>query len=172
MSKKVCVFIDVGNQYYCVNKKWDGRKLDYEKYLKKCKEYGEIERAFAYGTQIEDYARTFISCLFHIGFEPNYKQVEKGEWFSWDVGIATEIVRLISAGKADTIIIGHSNRQMAPIISWAREQGIRTIIMGCGINKDLKEACDQWIEIKDTMLEELNEKSKKEKENEVTETTE
>lgn len=156
MSSRVSVFIDVGNQFYCINKKWAGRKLNYEKYLEKAKSFGGIGRAFAYGTQVDDTAAKFITALYHLGFEPQYKQVKKNVWYSWNVGMAMDIVRLVTNDKTDTIIIGNSDRSIAPVISWAKEKGVRVIVMACGINKELKNACDRWIEIDEAMLEEAN----------------
>ena len=153
MSNRVGVFIDVGNQFYCINKKWPSRKLNYEKYLTQTKTFGTIARAFAYGTQVNNTASRFIVALHHLGYEPQYKQVEKKVWYSWCVGIAMDIVRLVINNKVDTIIIGSSDRSIAPVISWAKEQGIQVIVMGCGINKELKTVCDRWIEINDSMLE-------------------
>jgi uncharacterized protein (TIGR00288 family) len=152
MASKVCVFIDVGNQFYCINKKWPGRKLNYEKYLETANTFGSVTRAFAYGTQVEGAAINFITCLHHLGYEPHYKTVEKNSWYSWDVGMAVDIVRLILHDKTDVIIVGNSNRSMAPALQWAKERGVRVVVVGCGINKDLKDVCDQWIEISDKML--------------------
>jgi uncharacterized LabA/DUF88 family protein len=155
MASKVMVFIDVGNQFYCISKRWPGKKLDYKKYLDRAATFGNVDRALAYGTKIDDNANSFITALHHMGFEPQYRLVEKNSWYDWDVGIAMDIVRLID--KTDTVIIGNSNKSIAPVISWAKKQGIRVIVMGCGINKELKEECDQWIEIDESMLEQEHE---------------
>lgn len=156
MLSKVCVFIDVKNQFYTINKKWNNRKLNYEKYLDKCKQFGEISRAFAYGTQIDKVASKFISCLHHIGYEPNFKEIEQHTWYCWDVGITIEIVNQITHKRCDVIILGTSNRTLIPAILWAKAQGIRVIVMGCGIHNDIREACDEWVEIKEDMLEVSN----------------
>jgi uncharacterized protein (TIGR00288 family) len=153
MSSRVSVFVDVGNQFYCINKKWPGRKLNYEKYLEKTKTFGTLGRAFAYGTQVDDTAAKFITALHHLGFEPQYKQVEKNVWYSWNVGMAMDIVRLVTNNKTDTIIIGNSDRSLSPVISWAKEKGVRVIVIACGINKELKLSCDRWVEIDEAMLE-------------------
>ena len=152
MANRVAVFVDVGNQFYCINKKWEGRKLNYEEYKKRATTFGNIVRAFAYGTQIEGAASKFISCLYHLGFEPQYKTVEKNNWYSWDVGMAMDMVRMCE--KIDVAIIGNSSRTIAPAISYLREKGIRVIVVGCGISKEVKDACDQWVEITEEMLEE------------------
>ena len=149
--KRIGVFIDVGNQFYCINKKWEGRKLNYETYKVKATEYGNIVRSFAYGTQVDEAASKFISCLHHLGFESRYKSVEKNKWYSWDVGISIDMVRL--SEKIDIAIIGNSNKSIVPALLYLKEKGIRVIVMACGISKEVKEACDQWIEINEDMLE-------------------
>lgn len=163
MANRVGIFIDVGNQFYCINKKWEGRKLNYEEYKKKAGSFGVVARAFAYGTQVENAATKFISCLHHLGFEPNYKTVEKNSWYSWDVGMSMDMVRLCD--KVDTIIVGNSNRTIAPALAYMRDKGIRVVVIACGINKEVKEACDQWLEISETMLEEITQEEEKTEEN-------
>ncbi len=155
MSSRVGVFIDVGNQFYCINKKWGGRKLNYASYLVKAKAFGEVVRAFAYGTQVNDAAAKFIIALRYLGYEPKYQQVAKNVWYSWNVGAAMDIVRLVMNDKIDTIVIGNSEKSIAHVIAWAKEKGVQVIVIGCGINSDLKAICNQWIEIDESMLESL-----------------
>lgn len=171
MVNKVGVFVDVGNQFYCINKKWPGRKLNYEKYLDKAKTFGSVIRAFAYGIQIDDTAANFILVLNYLGYIPQFKDIEKYTKFSWDIGMAMDIVRLHD--KIDTVILGSSDRSVAPVISWAKEKGIQVVIIGCGISKELKTVCDIWIEIDESMLEVKEEEVKEEEgENAETNTTE
>jgi uncharacterized LabA/DUF88 family protein len=155
MSSKSAVFIDVRNQYYCINKKWEGRKLNYAKYLSKATTFGGIVRSFAYGTRIDDTAQKFITALHHLGFEPQYKMVNTNEWYSWSVGIAMDIVRLVTNNKIDTVILGTADRSIVPVINWAKERGVRVVVIGCGICKDIKNSCDRWIEIQEDMLEDV-----------------
>ena len=166
MSNRVSVFIDVGNQFHCISKRWPGQKLDYKKYLDLAKTFGQIDRSFAYGTQIEDTAVKFITALSHLGYETRYKQVEKNVWYSWCAGMSMDIVRLVTNDKVDTVVIGNSDRCMTSVITWAKERGVRVIIIGCGINKELKDLCDKWVEINAGMLEQ------KETADEVTEAAE
>lgn len=151
MAARVGVFVDVSNQFYCINKRWPGRKLNYEAYRAKAETFGTIVRAFAYGTQIDDSASKFISCLYHFGFEPQYKNIEKDNWYCWDVGIAMDMVRMHE--KLDIVVLGTSNKSMAPVISYLKEKGVRVVVMGCGISREVKDTCDEWIEIKEVMLE-------------------
>jgi len=150
---RVGVFIDVANCYYNINKRWPNRKLNYGTYLGKAKEMGtEIGRAIAYGTQIEDGARKFISCLNLIGFEPKYRTVERNQWYSWDVGMCVDMIR--NHEKLDVIVLGNSSRNIVPIVQYLQEKGIKTIILACGIPRELRECCFKWIELTEDMLEE------------------
>ena len=43
MSKRIGMFVDISNLYYCVGKKFPGRKLDYRKYKRFVEDLGEIQ---------------------------------------------------------------------------------------------------------------------------------
>jgi len=151
MAHRLGIFVDVNDQFFRINKKWEGRKLDYKKYYNLATDYGEVCRALAYGTQIEKTANKFISCLYHIGFEPKYKTVEENKWFNWSVGIAIDMAQL--ASRIDTAILGVSNKDIIPAVTYMQDRGVRMIIIGVGINKELKEVADHWIELDEEMLE-------------------
>ncbi len=145
------VFIDVNNQFYCINKKWEGRRLNYEKYMAEVKKYGDLFRAFAYGTQLKDSPNKFISLLFHLGFETRFKKVEKSTFLRREVEIAMDIVKLVN--KLNTVIISSSNACIVPVIMYLKERGIRVIAIGCGISGEIKNTCDLWVEINEDWLE-------------------
>ncbi len=157
------VFADVSNLYYCIGRKYDGRKLDYERLFNKIKDFGTVQRAFAYGTQISQEATTFIACLRKLGWTTKYKQPKMSETpgeerkvvrkADWDVGIAMDAVRM--ADKVDTIILCSSDPDLVPLVEWVKDQGIRCIVMACGISRELKEIADQHFEIEDNLLEPL-----------------
>lgn len=149
---RVGLFVDVNDQFFRINNKWPGRKLNYEKYFAKAATYGEITRAIAYGTQSSDNSNNFVSCLHHIGFEPRFKSIESGEWFSWAVCISVDVLRLLD--QLDIVIIGYSAREMSPLLSYLKETSVRTIVLSCGINRELKLSSDTWVELDEEMLEE------------------
>ena len=148
---KVGLFVDIEDQFFRVNKKWPDRKLNYEAYYQKAKEFGEVTRAIAYGTEIGENSNNFISCLHHIGFEPRFKFVEKGEWFNWAVGITVDIIRLID--NFDIVVIGATCRDLTPLVKYLKETQVKTIIFSCGVNRELKLASDEAYEITEDMLE-------------------
>lgn len=160
--KTIGIFADVSNLYYCVGKKFPTRKLNYSKYQEVAIADNVLYRAFAYGLQLKDEAEKFITCLKHFGFETKYKQPkiilknEKQEVkrTSWNVGLAMDVVRIVSNNKLDIVILGSADPELVPLVEWIREHGTKCIVIACGISKELKEVSDQWIEIDETLLEE------------------
>jgi uncharacterized LabA/DUF88 family protein len=154
--QRLGIFVDVGDQFFRINKKWEGEKLDYQKYYDKCKEFGEVVRAIAYGTQINKNATKFISCLHHIGFEPKYREMETGQWYNWSVGISIDIMNLVNHDKVDTVVIGLSIKDIVPLVNCIKDKGIKVVVMSCSIHKELRDICDHWIEISEDMLSDKN----------------
>lgn len=148
---KVGVFIDINDQFFRVNKKWEGKKLNYEKLYEAAKTYGQIIRAFAYGTQLKDNADKFISCLHHIGFEAKFREVEENKWYNWAPTITMDMIRLSS--MLDILILGASYPEIAPVAPYLKDKGKRIIILGCGISRELKYAAGEYVEINEEMLE-------------------
>jgi uncharacterized LabA/DUF88 family protein len=163
-GKIIGVFVDVSNIFYCVGKKFNGRKLDYEKYLEVAVGQDDIlYRAIAFGIQVESEATKFITCLRHLGFEAKYKrprviqtsESDRREYrrISWNVGLALDIVRIVSNNKLDTVVIGSSDPELLHLVEWVKERGIRCEILACGISKELKDCADIWKEIGEDLLE-------------------
>ena len=148
---EAAVFIEIQNQYYCIHQKWEGKKLDYKKYLASLRKNYTVTEAIAYGLYFENNVDNFVACLGHLGYETKYKQTVEGKWFAWDITIAADMLR--ASEEVDTIILGHSGPQLIPIIQVVQERGVEVIVLACGINKELKDVVDQWIEIPASMLE-------------------
>lgn len=161
----VGVFVDVGNLYHCVNKKFNGKKLDYKKYLEGVVPEGDIlYRGMAYGVQVKDEAVKFISCLRHYGYEPKYrrpKTYRSGEKetlrrIPWGVGISMDVVRIVSNNKLDVVVLGSSEPELIDLCEWVKERGVKCVVVSCGIPKEIREAADIWTEIPESFLEETD----------------
>ena len=156
------IFIDLSNLYYSVCKKWEGMRIDYEKYTYRImndfhfNDRLEIKRAIAYGTETKYAATQFKGYLKAIGYEPKYKQSKLIDAFGeqkrsfWEVGLTVEILSI--APKLDGIIIGSNNQDLIPLLEKLHHNGIRVGILACGIPKILKSYCDEWLEISEEML--------------------
>ncbi len=173
MLRRIGIFADVSNLYYCIGKKWEGRKLDYEKYLEIAQGEGIRIRAIAYGTQIGDEAMNFIVALKHFGYETKYRQPkilrDEVRKTDWDVGIAMDVVRMFS--RFDTVVLGTADPDMVPLVQFIQERGVIVRIIACGISRELKDIADSFYEVTEDMLVEL-ENEKNRNTSEVTETTE
>jgi uncharacterized LabA/DUF88 family protein len=160
MAKRIGVFCDLSNLYYCVGHKFAARKLDYRKYIKFVKDLGEITQAVAYGAQMHGQANGFIYCLERLGFKIKFKnpksyQQESGikRKADWDVGITMDIVNMID--RLDLIILGTGDGDMVPVVEWARMKGVDVVVFAATISKDLKLAATKFIEIPESLLEDI-----------------
>ena len=156
---RIGLFVDISSLYYCVSRKFEGRKLDYAKYLELIKQQGEVIRALAYGVQRDDEAQGFITCLRHLGYEPKYKQPQvikiKDEEIrraDWGIGITLDVVRALD--RVDTIVLGSADINLVPLANFIAERGLACHIVACGIARDLKRAATQYVEITEDVLEE------------------
>lgn len=153
--KKVAVFADVGNIYYCVGKKFEARKLDYRKYMEFVKNFGELYQAYAYGSQVKDEAKNFILCLKQIGFMVKFREHDRDEKrrINWNCGVTVDIVNVVE--RVDTVILGSSDPDLLPVVEYIKSKGVGVIIIAAGIHRDLKKSCNQFVEISEDMLEEV-----------------
>lgn len=158
MAKRIGVFVDVSNLYYCIGKKYKERKLDYKKYWDFIKEIGDIQQAICYGAQIGSEAANFIYCLKQIGYQTKYKtpksyshQPNFKRKADCDVDIAIDMVNRID--RFDMIILGTADGDLTPAVEWAQQRGVDVVIFACGISRDLKNISRQFIEIPESLLE-------------------
>lgn len=154
-NKNLAIFVDVSNLYFCINKRWPGRKLDFAKFVESLKGSDRLLRATAYGTEISNEASGFKKYLRNCGLDSKYKKcrfIENGEAYrsDWSIGITLDIVRL--AERVDSIILCTSNPEFSSLVEWVREKGVRCVIHACGIPRYLRRAADDVIEIGEDLL--------------------
>ena len=155
------VYIDLSNLYYCIGKRYEGRKLSYAKYLEFIEGHmGNIVLSHAYGAQMNNEAEAFIARLQDLGFETHYKkpkQYESAETFKrkadWDVGMAVDIIDDVLESRIDRVILGSADGDMLPVLDWCKARDVTVIILACGISKDLKLAARTYFEIAESLLE-------------------
>lgn len=150
-NKKVAgVFVDLSNLYYCVKKKYPGRKINYEHYLNRVKEQYNVYRAFAYGKVFNNSNNdAFITCLKFYGYEPKFRSLHM--YSTWDVGMTLDIIRIID--KLDVIVVGSSSRELSCIQEYAKSKGVQVHVLACGVPIELKGNCDHWQEVDESLLE-------------------
>jgi uncharacterized LabA/DUF88 family protein len=156
----IALLADVSNLYYCVNRKFNGRKLNYKFLLEKATGDDKLYKACAYGTFLNDDTGKFITALQHLNYETKFidpkihtKADGKKEYWNadWSVGITIDVVRLIS--RVDTVVLASSMVNLVPLVEWIREQSVKTVIMSCGIPQALKRTADRYVELDESYLE-------------------
>lgn len=158
MVEKVLVVVDVINLFGSVKATFDGRKIDYEKYLLKIeKEEGDIYRAFAYGAFVSDEANGFINCLHNVGFEPKYIKAiyynDKPDVKRTNRTMDMVVDILTFMDRIDTVVIGTLDNDLIPFIYYLKSKGVKVILYSCNVRRELREACDNFWFIDEDVLE-------------------
>lgn len=161
--KRLLVCMDVSNLYYCISKKFEGRRLNYAEYIKYLNGLGEIQKMIAYGAQVGKEANAFIHCLRKLGFETKYKTprvfrngLQTKRKADWDVGIAMDIVNMVELKSVDMIILGSADGDLTPCVEWAKARGVDVVVLACGIARELKKTATLFVEIPESFLERLD----------------
>lgn len=155
--KRLGVFVDVSNLYYCVDKQYR-KKIDYSKYLDYIKDFGEIKYAHAYASVMGTQADGFIHALKELGFDvktrtPKEYSVPGGgikRKCDFDVQIAMDIVR--RQPIMDLCILGSADGDLTPAVEYLNGLSIPTIVLACGISNELAQSSKAAIEIPYSML--------------------
>lgn len=153
--KRIGVFLDVADLYYCINRKFRGRKLDYKKYLAYVQDLGEVQRATAYGTQLSKEAAGFIHCLKKEGYTTRFKQVKRWQEESkrshWDAAIAVDAISMLD--RIDKVILGSASDDLVPLVEHLVRSGVDVIVIACNIHRKLREVATDYVEIPESLLE-------------------
>jgi uncharacterized LabA/DUF88 family protein len=161
--KTVAMHVDIANLYYCIERKWAGRRLDYTTYKDRLVGEDVLYKAIAYGLQYENNDFTsFATFLKHLGFTPKYKRPrafkdpKSGQSVdrrtSWAMGMAMDIVDAVTSNKVDEVIIGSSEGDLAPLVRWVQDRGVKVRIVSCGISRDLVRVCPNCTELTEEFL--------------------
>lgn len=155
------VHVDIGDIYHKLHRLFNA-KLDYEKYLDYVEErFGKIDRALAYGSQRDNEASGFITCLKSIGFEVKFKRPRifrigdrEIKQCNWGVDIAIDALNGMDSG--DAVVLGVSSTDFIPLIVALKKRGIRVIIFASDVPSVLCKLAHEVIEITPPLFEEEN----------------
>lgn len=157
MSRRVGFFVDVSDLYSGVQREHGGGRLDYKKYYEFVADLGEVVCAIAYGFQKSAEAEGFRLALEKFGYETKYRRLRvdniSGKWvrgLSWNVVITLDIINRID--RLDTIVLGSTDKELVPLIEWAREEGVQVIIFAAGVGKSISRAATRVIEVPNSLL--------------------
>lgn len=159
MTKKVGIFVDVQNLWYCVSYKFGtGKKVDYDKLYEYAKNLGDIWVARAYNIETSSDSESFIHALGVAGFEVVLKKPKifqndsGGKKYKGDLDmlIAVDIFRMFNT--LNIIILVTADGDFKPLVSFAKEKNIKVIVIGSNISYELKTTANEWFEIDESML--------------------
>ncbi len=163
--KTVAIFVDVSNLYYCIDRKWKGKRLNYTTFTRKLVGEDILFRAIAYGLQYDTESAPFIGFLKHLGYLPKYKRprlfrdpdtgAPTQRRTSWSMGIAMDIVDVVITNKVDEIFIGSSEGDLSALVKWVQDRGVKVTILSCGLSQELKRVCPHCVELTEEYLHEV-----------------
>lgn len=157
-NKRVLLIVDLSNIYYCIRRKYDGRKVDYTK-IRSLVSRDSLEcKAIAYGVEDNGNSEAFKLALQRNGYELKYKEAKKIQTDrgiirkgNWDVGIASDITALIDDYDILALVTGDGD--FASILELVKNKGKRSIVIGSNISYELKNTADYYREIENDLLE-------------------
>lgn len=130
-QQRVGVFVDIQNMYYSGRALYS-QKVNFKAILETAVAGRQLMRAFAYGITTEEaHEGEFHAALVNQGFELKTKPLQiflggqkKGDW---DVGIATDILRL--EPKIDVAVLVSGDGDFVPLVEFAKEKGLRVEVI-------------------------------------------
>ncbi len=150
-QQRVGVFVDIQNMYYSARALYS-RKVNFKNVLTHAVSGRQLVRAIAYGITTEEaHEEEFHDALSGQGFELKTKPLQtfiggqkKGDW---DVGIATDILRL--EPKIDVAVLVCGDGDFVPMVEFAKEKGLRVEVMGFreSTSKSLIDSADGFFDL-------------------------
>jgi len=130
-QQRVGVFVDIQNMYYSARALYN-QKVNFKNLLEKAVSGRQLVRAIAYGITTEEaHEGDFHAALSTQGFEVKTKPLQtfiggqkKGDW---DVGIATDVLRL--EPKIDVAVLVSGDGDFVPLVEFAKEKGLRVEVI-------------------------------------------
>jgi len=150
-QQRVAVFVDIQNMYYSARAIY-GKKVNFKAILEAAVAGRHLVRAIAYGITTEEaHEGEFHEALGKQGFELKTKPLQtfiggqkKGDW---DIGIATDILRL--EPKIDVAVLVCGDGDFIPLVTFSKEKGLRMEVMAFreSASTALTEAADSFLDL-------------------------
>jgi len=150
-QQRVAVFVDVQNMYYSARAIYS-KKVNFKAILEAAVAGRHLVRAMAYGITTEEaHEGEFHEALSKQGFEVKTKPLQtfiggqkKGDW---DIGIATDILRL--EPKLDVAVLVCGDGDFIPLVTFCKEKGLRMEIIAFreSTSSALIEAADSFLDM-------------------------
>lgn len=153
-EQRIAILVDVQNLYYSAKNLYHAR-VNFKNLLQLVTQNRKLTRAIAYAVDTsEETNKVFIEALHESGFEIKIKPIQTfvdgSKKADWDVGIAMDAVRL--SNKVDSIVLVSGDGDFCPVVNYVQQsQGclVEVIAFGKTANNELREICDEFIDIED-----------------------
>jgi hypothetical protein len=142
------VFVDLSNLYYNIRKKFNGRKVNYSKYLQHIQPAATIFKAC--GSSRAN-SNTFKSRLVALGFDVTFLEPSNQKLSYCTIHLMLEILKTLDS--IQHIVIGSSDRNLIPFIDYLKSKGKNIIIFACNIPTELSNLSNSHYEIDESELE-------------------
>ncbi len=129
---KLGIFIDAANLYFCLGRKFNNSKLDYNKLFEFIMENipGEVNTLHAYGTCVSNESDKFIRKLESMGYITEYVRLKKGKYTS----LSTNIFRDVMLADIEGAIICSASKDIQPIVEYLNAISKPVWVIGCGLS--------------------------------------
>jgi uncharacterized LabA/DUF88 family protein len=162
-QRNTVIVVDTGNLMRHVTKKFNGRKIDYTKYVEQATGDDILFAAKAYGSpatdpKSENFRRMLKSQGFNLSFTDPLiiNDRETGEerkiYVDHCVAISVDVLDLVATGKIDRLVIGSGAPELSPLVERVRRAGVIVDIFASCITRRLKDVANSSTEIGEDCL--------------------
>jgi hypothetical protein len=147
------ILLDSTNLFFCINKAFESRRLNYAKVLEHVtKEIdAEIIRKNIYGMLTSPSISNFIAAVEFIGYSTTFKKPPRNmEKASNTPAICVDAMVMVD--RMSDIVLGTTDPSIVPLIEHLKSRGIVTRVFGCGIPMEVKKVADSSHEIWEELL--------------------
>jgi len=155
LTNKKAIFIDTGNLYYCISKKFNARRLDYAKFLETT---GPYDVKHAYVAQMNDQVDRFIKYLENLDFNVHVKSPRKRKvnsqfiWeIDWKIEITLNVIDFLDACEDGQVTLATNDVGFIPLIDDLLDQKVSISIIAAGVPNVFSEKT-RTIEIPESCL--------------------
>lgn len=138
---KTAIFIDTGNLYFCMSKRFPNRRLDYSK-VREIEVGDDSTIITAYGINDKNRLDSFITMLSHLSFATKFKAPDRT---GCAAEMALDMMKMLS--NVDNMVVYSTDPSLAPAIAHAVSSGCPVKVVGCGIPHELRKVASSCMEI-------------------------
>jgi hypothetical protein len=146
------LLIDTGNLYYCVTRRFERKRIDYQKYI----DFVAPTKMVAYVAESNNDVEGFKSYLEELGFDvtskrPQRKKVKGEIVYSTNWSVEMSLTIADNRTGLDKVTIGSSDVDLLPLLYWLQQQELPCNVVASGIPRTFKTLAE-CTEIEESIL--------------------